>query len=120
MSVQITASMVNELRAKTGQAMMECKKMLVETGGDIQKAIDEFRKRGVKSSITERVTGEGRVHVGVSADKKTAAAVAVLCNTDFTAKSEPVTKILQKSVDKLLKNPTAKLADDAEIKADIT
>lgn len=120
MSVQITASMVNELRAKTGQGMMECKKMLTETGGDITKAIEEFRKKGVKSSITERATGEGRVHVGVSADKKTAAAVSIQCNTDFTAKSDPIAKTLAKAVDKLLKNPTANLADDAEIKAELT
>ncbi|MCS7034338.1 MAG: translation elongation factor Ts [Phycisphaerae bacterium] len=120
MSVQITAAMVNELRARTGQGMMECKKMLQETAGDIQKAIDEFRKRGVKSSITERVSGEGRVHAGVSGDRKTAAAVAILCNTDFTARSEPMTQLLAKAVAKLLDNPSASLEQDAEIQGDIT
>lgn len=120
MSVQITAAMVNELRAKTGQGMMECKKMLTETGGDLEKAIAEFRKKGVKSSITERATSEGRVHVGLSADRKTAAAVVVNCNTDFTAKSEPVTKILESAVGKLLKNPGAALASDAEITQQVT
>lgn len=120
MSATITASMVNELRAKTGQGMMECKKMLTETGGDIQKAIDEFRKKGVKASTLERAAGEGRVAVGVSPDRKTAAAVAIACNTDFTAKSEPVAKILQKAVDKLLKNPTADLSADAELKTELT
>lgn len=120
MSVQITASMVNELRAKTGQPMMECKKMLTETGGDLQKAIDEFRKKGVKSSITERATSEGRVQIGVSADRKTAAAVVVNCNTDFTAKSDPIAKALDKAVAKLLKNPSTGLGDDADIKADLT
>lgn len=120
MSATITASLVNELRAKTGQGMMECKKMLVETGGDLQKAIEEFRKKGVKSSITERATSEGRVQVGVSSDRKTSAAVSVHCNTDFTAKSDPVAKILQKAVDKLLKNPSASMNEDAEIKAELT
>ncbi|HRK30253.1 MAG TPA: translation elongation factor Ts [Tepidisphaeraceae bacterium] len=120
MSATITASQVNELRAKTGQGMMECKKMLVETGGDLGKAIEEFRKKGVKSSITERATSEGRVQVGVSNDGKTAAAVSVHCNTDFTAKSDPVLKILDAAVAKLLKDPTANLMEDAEIKANLT
>jgi elongation factor Ts len=44
---EITAKLVNELRARTGQAMMECKKMLTQVEGDIEKAIDEFRKKGV-------------------------------------------------------------------------
>jgi elongation factor Ts len=46
----ITASTVNELRSKTGQGMMECKKALTECGGDIDKAIEYFRKKGVKTS----------------------------------------------------------------------
>lgn len=120
MSVQITAAMVNELRSKTGQGMMECKKMLTETGGDIQKAIEEFRKKGVKSSITERATSEGRVQVGVSGNRKTAAAVVVNCNTDFTAKSDPVSRILDSAVAKLLSNPSVNLAEDAEVKTGIT
>ena len=58
---EITAKMVNELRAKTGQPMMECKKMLEKTGGDMNSAMDEFRKKGVKSSLPERAASEGRV-----------------------------------------------------------
>jgi elongation factor Ts len=112
--------MVNELRAKTGQGMMECKKMLVETDGDIQKAIEAFRKKGVKASVTERVANEGRVLVGNSADGKTAAAVVVNCNTDFTAKSDPVLKVLELAVKKLLADPNATVADDAEIKSALT
>ena len=62
----ITAILVNELRAKTGQGMMECKKMLTETGGDLQAAIDAFRKKGVKTSIAERAATEGRVFAATS------------------------------------------------------
>lgn len=112
--------MVNELRAKTGQAMMACKKILVETGGDIEAAIKKFREMGVKTSITERQAGEGRIAVGVSPDKKTAVAVEVNCNTDFTAKSEPVTKILDAAIAKLLSNPQADLAGDSQIKEMLT
>ena len=59
----ITAKMVNDLRNKTGLGMMECKKALTETSGDIEKAIEYFRKKGVKASITERAASEGRVAV---------------------------------------------------------
>ena len=89
----ITAALVNELRAKTGLAMMECKKILVEVEGDMEKAIDAIRKKGVKTSITERAANEGRVLSVTSKDNKTAAIVEINCNTDFTAKSEPLLKV---------------------------
>jgi elongation factor Ts len=112
----ITAQMVNELRAKTGQGMMECKKALTETGGDVEKAVEYFRKKGVKTSLTERTATEGRVAVGMSPDRKVAAAAMVNTNTDFTAKSEPVARVLQMAVDALLKNPGADVANDPAIK----
>src|SRR5204863_996865 len=89
----ITATLVNQLRAKTGQAMMECKKMLTEAEGDIEEAIDMFRKKGVKASLTERAASEGRIAGAASPDGKSAALVEINCNTDFTAKSEPVQKL---------------------------
>lgn len=86
---EITAKLVNDLRAKTGQGMMECKKALQEVGGDLEKAIEYFRKKGVKSSLTERAASEGRVMGAIAPDGSAAALVEVNCNTDFTAKSEP-------------------------------
>jgi len=86
----ITAKMVNDLRAKTGLGMMECKKALTETGGDVDKAVEYFRKKGVKTSVTERAANEGRAMAALGGDGKSAAAVEVKCNTDFAAKSEPV------------------------------
>lgn len=116
----ITAALVNELRAKTGQGMMECKRMLTETGGDIEKAIEGFRKKGIKTSITERAASEGRV-VGVhSPDGKSAALVEVNCNTDFTAKSAPVLQLATNAAQLLLKNPSVDLAQAADISANIT
>ncbi|MGH7176791.1 MAG: translation elongation factor Ts, partial [Tepidisphaeraceae bacterium] len=103
---EITAKLVNELRAKTGQGMMECKKMLTEALGDIEKAIDLFRKKGVKASLTERAASEGRVAGAVSSDGKTAAVVEINCNTDFTAKSEPVHAAAKKAAQFLAANPT--------------
>ena len=117
---EITAKLVNDLRAKTGQGMMECKKALVESGGDIEKAIKGFREKGVKTSLTERVAGEGRVIGAQSADKKSASLVEVNCNTDFTAKSEPVQKVGAAAAQVLLKNPAANVTDDAAVKADLT
>jgi elongation factor Ts len=112
----ITAKLVNDLRAKTGLGMMECKKALTETGGDVEKAIEHFRKKGVKTSITERAANEGRVTATVSPDHKHGAIVEINCNTDFTAKSEPLGKIADAAAAKLLANPQAKLAEDASLK----
>jgi elongation factor Ts len=107
----ITAKLVNELRARTGQAMMECKKMLTEVEGDIEKAIDAFRKKGVKSSLAERAASEGRIQGAASSDGKSAALVEVNCNTDFTAKSEPVAALGKGAAEALLCNPTANPAE---------
>src|SRR4051812_9727033 len=116
----ITASMVNELRAKTGQGMMECKKALTEVAGDLEKAIEYFRKKGVKASLGERAAGEGRIFGALSDDKKSVALVEINCNTDFTAKSEPITALGNRAAKALLKNPTGDLATDPEVAAGVT
>jgi elongation factor Ts len=113
----ITAAMVNELRSKTGQAMMTCKQVLTEAGGDIEKAIDIFRKRGVKASLTERTASEGRVVGAVAADGKSGALAEINCNTDFTAKSEPISALGKKAAEALLAGGSA---DDAAVKAQAT
>ncbi|HZL38642.1 MAG TPA: translation elongation factor Ts [Tepidisphaeraceae bacterium] len=117
---EITAKMVNDLRARTGLGMMECKKLLSEAGGEMDKAIDIARKKGVKTSIAERTATEGRVVAEISADKKRGAVVEVVCNTDFTAKSEPVAKVAKIAIERLLKHPGAKLAEDGEIRIELT
>jgi elongation factor Ts len=113
---QITAAMVNELRNKTGQGMMECKKALTETGGDVEKAIEFFRKKGVKTSITERAAKEGRIQIANAPNCKAAALVEINTNTDFTAKSDEVLAILDKAAAKLLSNGSVDLNNDTEIK----
>src|SRR4029077_16534923 len=94
---EITAKSVNDLRSKTGQPMMDCKKMLEKTAGDMSAAIDEFRKKGIKSSLAEPSATEGRVSAAGSADGKSFSLVEVNCNTDFTAKSEPFLKLAAKA-----------------------
>ena len=113
---EITAQKVNELRNKTGLPMMKCKQLLTAAGGDVEKAFEAARKEGLKDSIRERAATEGRVAAATSPDRKAAAAVEIVCNTDFTAKSEAVERIANAAVQKLLANPGANLSDDADIK----
>ena len=117
---EITAKMVNELRAKTGQAMMECKRALAEVGGDMEKAVEYFRKKGVKASLGERTASEGRVVGVASQDGKAAALVEINCNTDFTAKSEPFLQLGAKAAQALLHNPDIDIAQAAEVNANAT
>lgn len=86
----ITAAMVKELRERTGAGMMDCKKMLSETDGDMEAAIDLMRKSGAAKADKKagRVAAEGRVVVAISDDLKEAAVVEVNCETDFVAKDE--------------------------------
>src|SRR5208283_4701106 len=112
---EITAKMVNDLRSKTGLPMMDCKKALTETAGDSDKAIENLRKKGVKTSITSRASAEGRVAVAVSSDRKRGVIVEINTNTDFTAKNEAVGKFAAAAAEKFLANPSLKLADDPAI-----
>jgi len=85
--MKITAQEVNQLRKRTGAGMMDCKKALVETEGDMEKAIDVLRKKGQKVAAkrADRDAGEGVVLSKVSDDKKYAAAIMLNCETDFVA-----------------------------------
>jgi elongation factor Ts len=91
---EISASVVMELRQRTGLGMMECKKALLETQGDLGKAEDLLRiKSGAKASkAASRVAAEGTVGGFVAADGKTAALVEVNCETDFVARNEDFLK----------------------------
>jgi elongation factor Ts len=117
---EITAKLVNELRSRTGQGMMECKKMLTAAEGDIDKAIDEFRKKGVKASLLERSATEGRIVGAVSSDGKSAALVEVNCNTDFTAKSDPVLALANDAAKLLLADAKLNVAEAPTVKAQVT
>jgi elongation factor Ts len=85
----ITAGMVKELRERTGAGMMECKGALVETAGDLEKAIDLLRVKGMAKADKKagRTAAEGTIAIVVSDDKKRAAIVEVNCETDFVGKS---------------------------------
>ena len=85
--MQITASMVKELRERTGSGMMECKKALQATDGDIDKAIEDMRTSGLAKADKKagRTAAEGLVVIAISDDKKEAAIVEVNCETDFVS-----------------------------------
>ena len=86
----VTASLVKELREKTGAGMMDCKKVLTETDGDMEKAIELLRERGIAKAAkkSDRIAAEGVVTAYVSEDGKVGSVVEVNSETDFVAKNE--------------------------------
>ena len=89
--MQITSAMVKELRDKTNAGIMDCKAALQETQGDMEKAVDYLRQKGlaVAQKRAGRTASEGMVHSYIHAGGKIGVMVEVNCETDFTAKSEP-------------------------------
>ncbi len=86
----ITSQMVKELREKTNAGMMDCKKALTETGGDMEKAVDLLRQKGlaVAQKRAGRATSEGVVQTYIHAGGKLGVMVEVNCETDFVAKTD--------------------------------
>jgi len=86
----ISATKVRELRDRTGAAMMDCKKALEASGGDLDQAVDHLRKQGLKSAgkKAERDTAEGRVVLALSADGRRGTLLGLACETDFLAKGD--------------------------------
>lgn len=87
---KITASLVKELREKTGAGMMDCKKALVENEGDIEQAIDFLRKKGLAAAAKKagRVASEGLVSSYIHMGGRIGVLVEVNCETDFVAKTD--------------------------------
>ena len=85
----VTASQVKDLREKTGAGMMDCKKALTETNGDMEKAMEYLREKGITKAAKKsgRVAAEGLVETYISDDKKVGAVVEVNSETDFVAKN---------------------------------
>ena len=88
--VKISAAQVNDLRKSTGAGMMDCKKALVEAGGDFDKAIDVLRKKGQKvaEKRADRDSSEGAAAVRINADNTVGVAIVLGCETDFVGKNE--------------------------------
>lgn len=88
--MEISAQMVKELREKTGAGMMDCKKALVEVGGDLENAVDWLRQKGMAKAAKKsgRATCEGLITAVESADGRHVAMASLLCETDFVARGE--------------------------------
>jgi len=88
--VEITSKMVKELRDKTNAGMMDCKKALSETNGEMEKAVDFLRQKGlaVAQKRADRATSEGVVETYIHAGGKLGVMVEIGCETDFVAKSD--------------------------------
>ena len=111
----ISAAMVKELRDRTGQAMMDCKKALQETDGDMDKAVALLRKKGmaVLEKRGGRETKEGRVIGNVSECGKVAILASLCSETDFTSKNDDFQQATQLLAEGLLKAPAAPASVEA-------
>lgn len=100
----VTAQMVKELREMTGAGMMDCKKALVETDGDMDKAVDVLREKGLAKAEKKagRIAAEGLVRLAFSPDHSQAAAVEVNSETDFVAKNPEFVEFVEKLAEKVL------------------
>ena len=104
--MKITAQQVNELRKTTGAGMMDCKQALVESDGDMEKAIDYLRKKGQKIAAkrADREASEGVVLAKVNEDKTFAAVVMINCETDFVAKNQDFIDYVESIIDLAVTN----------------
>ena len=109
----ISANLVKELREKTGAGMMDCKKVLTETNGDMEKASELLRERGIAKAAkkSERIAAEGLVYAYVSDDKKVGAVVEVNAETDFVAKNADFQKFVEDVTMTVVKENPKDVAD---------
>ena len=109
--MSISATMVKELRERTGSGMMECKKALVDAGGDMEAAVEILRKSGLAKADKKagRVAAEGLIIIELSDDRQRAAVVEVNCETDFVAKKEEFQDFANKVAQRVLKSGPAAL-----------
>ena len=95
--MEVNANAVKELREKTGAGMMDCKKALAETGGDVQKAIDYLRQKGLAAAAkkADRVAADGAVGAYVHPGGKIGVLVEINCETDFVARTAEFQSLLK-------------------------
>lgn len=107
----ITAAEVKELREKTGAGMMDAKKALVEADGDMEKAAELLRQKGIATAEKKsgRTAAEGQIAASVSGDRKRGALVEVNCETDFVAKGDAFQALTAQVVRQVLENAPSDL-----------
>ena len=104
--MQITATMVKELRERTGAGMMECKQVLAANDGDIEAAIENMRKSGQAKADKKaaRIAAEGTIAIALSEDDRQAAIVEVNCETDFVVKDDQFQAFAQQLANVVLRD----------------
>lgn len=116
--MNITAEAVRQLRERTGAGMMECKKALVETAGDLDAAAELMRRQGLAKADKKagRIAAEGVIAAAKSADARTAAMVEVNCETDFVARGEEFCAFARLVVASTLRERPDSVASLAELR----
>jgi elongation factor Ts len=119
-TVEISAKDVKALRERTGAGMMDCKKALTETGGDIEKAIEVLRVRQGKKiqDLGERAATEGTIQSYVHAGSKVGVLIEVDCNTDFVAKNEDFVSFAREVAIQIAASPTVRYVDREDVPAE--
>lgn len=114
--MEISASMVKDLRERTGAGMMDCKKALVESNGDMDKAIDYLREKGISKAAkkAERIAAEGLANIYV--DKDNAVVVELNSETDFVAKNAEFKELLDKIGNAILTNEVSDMQSVLDLK----
>jgi elongation factor Ts len=114
----ISAQVVKELREKTGAGMMDCKKALTESNGDLEKAVDILREKGLAAAAKKsgRVAAEGVVAAYVSEDKKSAGLVEFNCETDFVSANEAFSGLASEIAELVAKNDVTSVEDIKALK----
>jgi elongation factor Ts len=116
----ITAAEINKLRQTTGAGMMDCRKALVESDGDFEKAIDYLRKKGQKVAAlrSDREAKEGVIIAKTTADNKTGFIITLACETDFVAKNAEFVAFAQTIMDAAIRNNANSLEEVLAIQLD--
>jgi elongation factor Ts len=119
-TAEISAKDVKALRERTGAGMMDCKKALTETGGDIEKAIEVLRvKQGKKiQDLGERAATEGTVQAYVHAGSKVGVLIEVDCNTDFVAKNDDFVTFAREVAMQIAASPTVQYVSREDVPED--
>lgn len=118
----VSAKLVKELRDKTGAGMMDCKKALAETDGDMEKAMEWLRQKGITSAEKKagKVTAEGLVGSYIHTGGRVGVLVEVNCQTDFVARNEAFQQLVRDIAMQVAACPNVEYVSAADIPADVT
>ncbi len=118
---QISAKLVKELREKTGAGMMDCKKALTESDGDLTKATEWLRKKGIASAEKKagRVAAEGLIESYIHTGGRIGVLVEVNCETDFVARREEFQTLVRNIAMQIAANPNVEYVRIEDVPQDI-